>query len=123
MDALVLVALLELAAQTPVVETPPAAAPVAQKFMVMGFTPLEAVLMGVITSLVATIGVVWKWGNGIRKENAEKFDELSKAQQQFLVGNAADNKDIVHALQDVGKTMDNVAARLERIERGRNGGS
>jgi hypothetical protein len=98
--------LLDLLAQVP--QPAPEAGQVAKLTTIGGLTTLEIILISACTTLSGVIGVVWKWGNDIRKENAVKFDVQAATIIKLSVDQTADNKDIVHALQDVGKTMNRV---------------
>lgn len=75
-----------------------------------GLTTLEIILVSACGVLSTTIGVVWKWGNDIRKENSIKFGEMGREQTRLIVEQTADNKDVVHALTDMSKTIERMAA-------------
>lgn len=108
--------LLELVSQTPTPTAPPTAGVTVST--ADGFSTLEIVLMSacgsLFTALSATAWRLFAWGNKIRDDNAKLFEEHNKAFLDLAKDQTADNKDTVHALKDVEKTLSRLVDRVER---------
>lgn len=79
-----------------------------------GLTTLETLLLAALTTLAGALGVVWKWGNGIRKEAIACLEARNAQLTELVKNQTQENKDVVHALQGLEKTLERIAARVER---------
>lgn len=90
-----------------------------------GLTSLESILMSAVGALSATVTGLFAWANRIRVSSAALLDERQKEltaltdkwqglYTELVKQSIADNKDILHALQDVSKTMDRISEKLEK---------
>lgn len=104
-------ALLELAAQAP---TAGPSTPIAAQIVTGGFSTLEIILMSTIGTLGTVILGLFKWANSIRDSSAKLLEARNDAYTTLATQAIADNKDVVHALQNVEATLARLVDRTER---------
>lgn len=111
--------LLELAAQAP-----PPPRPMPLPTTADGFTTLEIILITACGTLFGalgtTAGVLFRWGNKIRDDNAQLLEKRNAEYTEMVRSMTADNKDVVHTLQSLTAQVTRLTDRQERdAQRGR----
>jgi len=81
---------------------------------IAGLTALEVILISTVGTMGGVVGIVWKWGNGMRKEAAVLLEARTATITKLVTDQTADNKDIIHALQNVDKSLGQLVAKVDK---------